>query len=684
MRTGASDVREAAQRELAECRSRKKQPRDACGALCLVSGVIQLSENQAAEAQATLESCVLPPVLQPSWHFYSGEAHYFSGDVPHALDAWRRARKRAPKWLVTRLDARTGEALLWRGDARGAIPFFDRALKAAITPELLSQRSLAFALAGQATQALTDARSMLLNWPNHPNAELANRALALTGASMTWTDDERLIRAKAFLDQRDDAAAKRELELVVASSPRRAAAALMLAQLASARKDEAGFTAAIDEALSGPPNVAADAQFQKARRAMRVGDNTTARTLFTGLATTFPTEPPAEEARYLAAWIAMRAGDSVSAVNEFEGFEKAFPRSRRRDEARWFRGFAWYLAARFDDARKVFESFAADFPTSSLGPQVRYWAIRSAEKAGAPPGEINAAYAALVTSARGTLYALLARERLLEAGVEPPALFVAGPPTSPPKKKVPAQFTLASALLAAGLYRDAAEELASVVASIRTADDALLVGPRLQALGEFGVAHQLAARFLWGAVYAQAEPGAVGLMYPTAFEAEVREGATRNGVPPAVVWAIMRRESAFRPDVKSAADARGLLQIIPPTARSIAEVLGVAAPDPDQLYGPSLNIQFGTWYLGRLLDRFHALPAAAAAYNAGPGAVSRWIEAGRPTDEWIEQIPYKETRGYVKQVVADAALYDVLLNGAKAEFRLALTMPLPAAEGVSF
>jgi soluble lytic murein transglycosylase len=147
----------------------------------------------------------------------------------------------------------------------------------------------------------------------------------------------------------------------------------------------------------------------------------------------------------------------------------------------------------------------------------------------------------------------------------------------------------------------------------------------------------------------------------------------------------MRRESAFRPGVSSAADARGLMQLIPPTAEQIARRLGDAVPAPDALYGPEMNIRFGTWYLSQLQARFGHPALTAAAYNAGPTAVLGWLkESGSlPLDMFVELIPYKETRGYVKQVVTDLHLYQALYGGSGKQVP-SLTLPAPKDDGVTF
>ena len=102
------------------------------------------------------------------------------------------------------------------------------------------------------------------------------------------------------------------------------------------------------------------------------------------------------------------------------------------------------------------------------------------------------------------------------------------------------------------------------------------------------------------------------------------------------------------------------MQIIPRTGRKIAAALEKEDYDVSMLRTPDTSIEFGSWYFAELLKKFHGHPALAiASYNAGPQAVSRWVDArpGIATDEFIEEIPYKETRHYVKKVLSNYSVY---------------------------
>ncbi|HZH03625.1 MAG TPA: lytic transglycosylase domain-containing protein, partial [Myxococcaceae bacterium] len=229
-------------------------------------------------------------------------------------------------------------------------------------------------------------------------------------------------------------------------------------------------------------------------------------------------------------------------------------------------------------------------------------------------------------------------------------------------------------------------ELQKRASAVRGSDAALRLGHAFKRMEEFGLAHAVAARALWGPAYFAHQPEALALLYPKAFEPFVRSAATSQGVDPFWMWSLMRRESAFRPNVTSGADARGLMQFIPKTAKAVAAALSLPPPEPSDLYRPELNVKLAAWYLAALHRRFGHPALVAAAYNAGPPAVLRWLgERGDvPLDAFVEEIPYKETRAYVKQVLADYHLYHALYGDLKARPRLDFVLPKPTLDGVSF
>jgi soluble lytic murein transglycosylase len=152
--------------------------------------------------------------------------------------------------------------------------------------------------------------------------------------------------------------------------------------------------------------------------------------------------------------------------------------------------------------------------------------------------------------------------------------------------------------------------------------------------------------------------------WPAAYGEEVARATAQPGAAEReLVYAIMREESGYRPEVLSISGAYGLMQIMPTTAERLARDSGRTGFVPNDLLRPGINVALGAWYLGELGARFpKRLSAAIASYNAGPSTVASWLKADptRIDDEWVEAIPYDQTRGYVKRVLRSLHAYRVL------------------------
>jgi soluble lytic murein transglycosylase len=155
------------------------------------------------------------------------------------------------------------------------------------------------------------------------------------------------------------------------------------------------------------------------------------------------------------------------------------------------------------------------------------------------------------------------------------------------------------------------------------------------------------------------------LLYPQPFDRQVRAAAQLSKLPPELIYSVLRQESLYRTDALSAAGARGLLQLMPDTARRTAAAWKQPRPKPDDLFDPDVAIPLGAAHLSELIDRFGGQTVAAlAGYNAGPNAALRWIPS-QPVeaDVWIENIPYNETRTYVQRIVWHNLMFNWLKTG---------------------
>jgi soluble lytic murein transglycosylase len=184
----------------------------------------------------------------------------------------------------------------------------------------------------------------------------------------------------------------------------------------------------------------------------------------------------------------------------------------------------------------------------------------------------------------------------------------------------------------------------------------------LDRAGSHTLAHRLPARFgVWRERYPDPQTRrAWTIAYPDAFRDRVESWAAKRDLADAFVWAIIRKESGYNATIKSWANARGLMQLMPDTARQVAEKDGLSGFGLRDLLDPSTNIRLGTAYLAGLSESFDGHPAlVAAGYNGGRGNINRWLdERGElPVDLWIEDIPYGQTRRYAKVVLANYWTY---------------------------
>lgn len=674
---------ELAQAELAAC------ARKGCAQapqLSLLVGSLLLSRGEPREALAQLRRHPAPPVLAPYRSFAVGQALFYSRDFRGAAQAFSEAAG-GPGVVASRATARAGESLLRAGEPGQALPLLERALGALGGPELLGARSEARAALGDLVGAQADLHTLMVRYPRSQAALDADAELRGSSApAVALTLDERTQRTRVFLDAGDPKMALAELDRseangLVREPAAQAQVALLRAQglLALARVEEAERALAV--AAAGPPAIAAEAMLVRARRLLKLDEHVRAVERLQEISKRFAGEPASEEADYFLGWLALQDGRMQAAADALESFEKRHPESRRRDEACWFRALAQIRNGSWGEADRALRELQERYPRSALVPQAKYWRVRVKQLAGGRPVD---EYQDILKLYPQTFYGLVAQERLRELGAKPEAIFTERPRLSSKAVAAP-ELALPRALATAGLWRESAEELRARLGAVHTPEAALRVGTALARVGEAWAAYNLANRLLWGKAYGQKDPAALALLYPRPYVSHVDETARAQGVHASLLYAIMRRESAFQPDRLSAARARGLMQLMARTASAIAKELQRDPPEPDELYRPELNLDLSAWYVGQLAKRFVHPVLISAAYNAGPAVTLKWTSelGSMPVDLFVESMPFKETRAYVKQVVADDYLYQAFYGGGEVR-RLAMTLPKPAPNGIEF
>ncbi len=154
--------------------------------------------------------------------------------------------------------------------------------------------------------------------------------------------------------------------------------------------------------------------------------------------------------------------------------------------------------------------------------------------------------------------------------------------------------------------------------------------------------------------------------FPLPWRDDVERFARAEAIDSGWMFGVMRRESAFMPDISSSAGAQGLMQLMPATAKYVAKKFDLPAPDRGDLHDPATNMRLGSAYLRYVLDKFNDNQVlATAAYNAGPGRVKQWLPKGQPlpADIWVDTVPFTETREYCRAVLHYATVFEWRLHG---------------------
>ena len=529
-----------------------------------------------------------------------------------------------------------------------------------LTPAGHGRHALALLAAGRIDEARETARTAWKAGALPPSDE--QRLLGAFGAALTPQDHD--ARMEALLANGDVASARRSL---MWSSPARRPVYEARLALQTRASDASSRFAALGSSAAGDPGLLID----RANWLRNSGDPLAARQLLAQPHRL--TSHPADPAKYMEGLVTIARGAvadrqwsiAYGIASQVDGIypagtdisQKSFDERDEYTNLTWLAGTAALLRMnRPADAIGMFERYAR----AAQSPQTRtkglYWAGRAAHRA----GQADRSQALLLEAARhyDQYYGQLAAERLGQTLPAPSA-----PPAANPGPEELASFQSRPVVAAirylgqTGNYRDQTAFVRTLAEQVRSDSERLMAVQLGQQIGRADLGVLVARR----------------ARTDGSFEFK-RWGFPEVSVPPTqqrhwtIVHAIARQESLFDRQAISSAGARGLMQLMPGTAQEVARRLGVSY-EPSRLTGdPQYNVLLGSTYFARLLDQWGGnYPLAVASYNAGPGNVQRWIRAnGDPRTssvsmiDWIEEIPFFETRNYVQRVLENAVVYDLL------------------------
>ena len=547
-----------------------------------------------------------------------------------------------PAPVTREAGAARAQALLAAGDSAAALEALAQAGRS------LDVARLARAL-GDSSRARDALYALMARAPESDDAAAAV-GVALAGLAPR-TPPEYVAIARAMKSHGGAADARLEVERALRQGDSSAATLVLAGELFAGagryREAERAYRAAARDSELG-----ALAIYRRARILARLGDAGAPQAL-SGFAQSFPADTAAPTALYVLGDMLADRGEWPGAARWFDELIARYPADLRASVARFRLAAQAVRDGLPDSASALFRAEVA-----AGGPQrmsARFWLGKLALLSG-DTAEARASWLTLAREDSIGYYGLRARR---EVSLAPPRFAAAPPPA--PSATVAATLGRVDTLLLAGLDTAAQAEVRTMLGRAPQQDlDALLAWSDGLARRGFGPA---AVRLGWqAALKAPNDPRVLRAIFPWPNRRAVEGEAAEFGVDPLLLVAIVRQESVFDAEALSPAGARGLAQLLPGTAALTARGLDVTFY-PEWITVPDLNLHLGAAHLQELLERFPGrVEAAVAAYNAGTTPVTRWL--ARPgaddPDQFIESIPYQETRGYVRSVLRNRDLYRAL------------------------
>jgi peptidoglycan lytic transglycosylase len=597
---------------------------------------------------------------------FEAEGQVRAGDPARARAAMRHASDAMAEARLAPAAVFEAATLVSGGDDATAIVLFRRLLErhghhpeAARARLLLGQALLAEGLTQDAIRTFGD---LWLLSPASREADAAARQLrvladrGLGGAPPTA--QERVERAERLLGAGLGDRAKREAEALLADAPpadvgSRALKVVLDASRRAGQPDVAMAT--VNRALVTLPGARRPPWLLELARLQQRRERDRALATLDRLVREHPKSPEVAEALLLKAQLLADGAKLPEAQGVYGTLAAQYPDVEEGGKALWRLGWlAWFRGA-YDEAAQSWTRIFATRGGRAYREAAAYWIARADQLRG--EGDTAARrFAEIQDEAPRSYYGILAAQRLgVTPRPSPPLIPLPADPREP--LRADAGYARVEALRAVGLDAFADEEMAEMAR--RAFGDPPVLYALAAAYAQESRYH-LALRILRRHFVPMARRGGDPvprafweMFYPLGWRGELTAAAGRAAIDPFLVAAVVREESSFFPQARSPVGARGLMQLMPDTARPMARERRLAFNDGELLDDPGASIELGTAYLATLLRDLGDARLAAAAYNAGPTRAREWWAARRSDDVevFVEQIPFNETRAFVKRVM---------------------------------
>jgi len=405
-----------------------------------------------------------------------------------------------------------------------------------------------------------------------------------------------------------------------------------------------------------------EARMLQARAAAYDGEPGEAARIYLAVADEHAGTGTGRQALYVAAGTQHEAGDIERARELYRQVISRYPGSSQTGQSMMRLAGIAFQEEEYTEAARLWDSYRERYPRGGSALQATYWAGRAHEAAGDATGAA-ALYREVLSRERDSYYALRASERLGQPFWPLPMRVT--PPADPAAERRVAAWMERIDLLRAADFPDEASEEASRLVGVAGADRPTRYA-LAEALAERGYTQRAILLGLGLQGSGPPDRRVLRILYPFPYRTLITEEARARDLDPFIAAALIRQESMFEARIVSPAGARGLMQIMPATGRRLAEAAGLEPWDADLLFRPEINVHLGTRYVAQHMANYEgSLPAVFGAYNAGAHRVELWQEFPEWGDEelFTERIPFAETRGYVRILTRNRALYEGLYGG---------------------
>jgi soluble lytic murein transglycosylase len=610
-------------------------------------------------------------------NFYLGSSYYQSGRLAEAVATLSVFDKSYPESLLTR-DAHVtfANALVADGRALEAVELLEGD-RQPVRADLEFALGRAYEAADQGAKALAVFRNLYFTMPLSWEASQAEgelKKLAAVPDTQPPSFDQRATRADLLAKGRQfsDAANEYRSLLNDAGADKRVLIQMAMAEALRRAGRDKEARKALEAIPDSTPEIKAQRLFNLGEIARSANDDDGFLRNLEQLRQTAPTSSWLEQALLSAGNIYLLRRDYDRAIDSYRELQQRFPNGGRASYAHWKATWLSLRQGRRADAVQGFEDQIGLYPSSGEVPAALYWRGRLAEEDG-EPGKALAYYQKISERFRNYYYGELARQQMrkLKSDSDPVhyALLDRVPPIDSSAKitadTVPTdnlRVQKAQLLENGGLLDFAVRELRAAAEE----DKGNWLAPQTARVyadaGRYDVAIEVLKRAVpnYFAVDLPSLPRPYWeALFPRPFWVDLKRFSTSNALDPYLVAALIRQESEFNPNAVSPANAVGLMQLLPKVGKSVARQQKLRRFSNAQLFTPSVNLQLGTRYFRSMVDKFGAFEYALAAYNAGADRVQDWQGQGkfRDAQEFVESIPFTETREYVQAILRNANVY---------------------------